>query len=457
MLLLFIVTLLLITNKKPVVLMPGLYGSNLYVSYDKNTKVPWYCPKKMKDEVLWIRTKFLLPPLVNCIAYLTQNEFDNDTQTIHGIPGVNITVKDFGGKKSVDYIVKTKTGKFSFIDCFGSMINYFENRGYEVGKDFFVASYDWRIAPLFIDDYWLQLRQLIEKVYYQSNGQKVTLVGFSMGCFMIQQFLASEQLIKNSQNQTINGRPIWTSIKNPIIDESWKEKYIEKVIFIAPSIGGTFKVFDGMVRRFSPLIPFYRTEHIADMSTSIPGFYSHWPNYEVFKDYQAARGPDGRNYTTEQLRDLVYNYSNIKQKFIPIMDISIDLQRQAPEDIGENIPLTIIYNTKIPTTSFLDYTKGWNHDPVRYFELEGDGTVPAQGIKYVCDNWKAENRSLICIDLENNDQKKFEHGSIPMQPLVLDLVYNATNGAPESGQKQWWMKKGKQDVHLSQDHEKNVF
>ena len=462
--------LVLALSKKPIILVPGLYGSNLYVSYDKKAQVPWYCPKRMDDELLWIRTKYIIPPFINCIARLTQTQFDNDSQTLRNIPGVNITVKDFGGHASVDYVVKNHgkynennhkkpKGILTFFDNFKSMMNHFTERGYKIRRDFFVAPYDWRIAPLFIDDYWMQLRNLIENAYNQANGQKVTFLGFSMGCFMIQQFLASQQLLENSRGKFINGRPLWTSVKdqNVIVTDEWKQKYIEKVIFIAPSFGGTLKTFDGMIRRFSPLIPFYRTEYIADMSTSIPGFYSHWPNLQIFNGLDVVRGPDGRNYTVDQLRDLVFNYSNIRPEYVPIMDIAIDLQRYAPIDIGEKIPLAIIYNSRIQTTTFLDYKNGWDHDPIRITDANGDGSVPARGIRYACQNWNAEKRNLICIDLEKDDPKMFEHGSLPVNPLVLDLIYNATNGNPENGQQQWWTKKGKIDVNMNQFQQKNVF
>ena len=81
-----------------------------------------------------------------------------------------------------------------------------------------------------------------------------------------------------------------------------------------------------MQRRFSPLVPFLRTKSVADMTTSTHGIYSHWPNLEIFKGSFFVRAPDGKNYTVEQLRDLVYNYSNINPEFAPIMDISIELQ-----------------------------------------------------------------------------------------------------------------------------------
>lgn len=458
-------------SEKPIVLVPGLYGSNLYVSYNRKTKVPWYCPKTMDDELLWIRAKYVIPPFINCIARLTQMTFDIKSETLQNVDGVDISVKDFGGEGSVDYVVKN-SGKYEdenskkkakkilkFFDNLKSMISKFTSHNYEVRKDIFVAPYDWRKAPLFIDDYWSQFKNLIENAYDQNNDQKVTLLGFSMGCFVIQQFLASEKLLENSKNLKVDGRNLWTSVKdnNDIITDEWKEKYIEKVIFLAPSFGGCLKAFDGMIRRFSPLIPFYRTDYIADMSTSIPGFYSHWPNYEIFKGLNIVTGPDGESYTVDQLRDLVFNHSNINNQHVPIMDISIDLQRNAPIDIGENIPLTIIYNSKIPTTSSLYYNNGWNHDPIRIKTTNGDGTVPARGIRYACDNWKTEKRKLICIDLENDDQKLFEHGSLPVNPLVLDLIYNASQGNPEKGSQQWWTKSGKVDIKLKKFLKKNSF
>ena len=450
-----------VLGKKPIVLVPGLYGSNLYVSYDKNVNVPWYCPKTMEDELLWLPTKLVLPPFINCVAYIAQCQLDNDTLQIKNIPSVNITIKDFGRHTSVDYIVKNQDkfkdydiqeGKkiLNFYDNFGSFIDLYVKNGYEVGKDFFVTPYDWRLAPLFVDDFWHQLKNMIEDAYRISNGQKVTLTGFSMGCFMIQQFLAGKRIIDSNKNKKVNGRPILTSIKNPklAVTQEWIDKYIEKVVFLAPSFGGSLKAYDALLRRFSPLVPFYRSEYIADMATSTPGFYAHWPNLFIFNGVNMVRGPDGENYTVGQLRDLAFNHSNMNPAHVPIMDISMDVQRSAPLDIGDKIPVTIIYNSKVPTTSFLDYKNGWDSDPIRSFDGKGDGSVPAEGIRYACENWKADKRRLICIDLEKNDPKHFEHGALSSNPYVLDLVYKATMGNPDKGEHQWWTKTGKTDIYL---------
>lgn len=449
------------SKRKPVVLVPGLYGSNLYVSYDKSVHVPWYCPKSMEDELLWIQTKLILPPFINCVCYLSQCRFDNKTNKIESISNVNITVKDFGRHTSVDYIIKNQDkykdydaregkGILNFYDNFGSFIDLYVNKGYEIGKDFFITPYDWRLAPLFVDNFWSQFKRMIEKAYDISNGQKVTLTGFSMGCFMIQQFLAAKQILENNKDKTVNGRQLLTPIKDGknAVSQEWIEKYIEKVVLLAPSFGGSFKAYDAILQRFSPLIPFYKTEYIGDFATSAPGFYAHWPNLQIFKDRAFVRGPDGRNYTVDKLRDILFNHSNMNPEHVPIMDLSIDIQRNAPVDIGENIPVTIIYNSKVPTTSFLDFKNGWDHDPVRYLDGNGDGTVPSDGIRYACDNWKSDKRSLMCIDVEKNDPKHFDHGALSSNPSVLEMVYKLTNGDSFENQTQWWMKTGKSDIFL---------
>ena len=55
------------------------------------------------------------------------------------------------------------------------------------------------MGPLYTDDYWPRLRELIEDAYKKTHGQKVTLIGFSMGTFMIQQFLAADKLIQKAR------------------------------------------------------------------------------------------------------------------------------------------------------------------------------------------------------------------------------------------------------------------
>lgn len=478
------------SEKNPIILLPGLYGTNLYATYSKNAKVPWYCPKSMDDELLWVGAKFLFPPLFNCLAHALQTRYNNETHTIENIPNMNITVHDFGGDSSVDYIIKNekkfisheneddyndeleqksyrdffkhlwqtvtkKTTKkhkhgFRFFDNYHSLIGLFVHRGYTLEKDFFVAPYDWRLAPVFSNEFYPKLKKLIEDVH-DKTGKKVTLLAFSMGAFMIQQFLAAEKI--NEATKLMNtSRQILSSVRDPkyIVNDSWKKKFIEKVVFLDPSFSGSHKTFGAVLLKFCPFIPFVHNEHIEGMYTAIPGIYSHFANFEIFKGKEVVRGPDGINYTVEQLPELIVNYS-IKKEFYPIMDYSLDAQRLAPIDIGESVPLTIIYNSNIPTLNFLDFNKGWDKFPQMYLDGKGDGTLPIEGLRYPCEHWDSKNRALICIDLNNNNTKHFKHIKLPVNPFVHELLFNYSYNDPDIEVNGWWLKKGKTEIQFNEE------
>ena len=90
-------------------------------------------------------------------------------------------------------------------------------------------------------------------------------------------------------------------------------------------------------------------------------------------------------------------------------------------DIGENIPLAIIYNSGVKTLSFLQ------NIATKYYEGKSDGTFTVDSLLFPCENWSVENRSLVCIDLNKSDEKNFKHSALQSNPLVLDILYNLTS------------------------------
>ena len=384
----------------------------------------------MNDKLLWFSPKMIVPPWINCMHHLLQVTYDPKTDQAHNLPGVEYIIHDFGGISTIDYVAKSKIGNFKYYDCFKSLTDYYLKRDYSVKENFFATPYDWRIGPHFLYDFWIQYRKIIEEAYEKSNGRKVTLLGVSMGCFLIQQFFTADKTFSMNDG-------LYHSIrdKNLIVNETWKQKYIEKVVFIAPSFGGSFTYFESMINRVSLLFPFLRNEHISDMSSSFPCFHSHHPDYEIFKYKE-------KNYTIKELDEVILKYSNIKKSFIPSLNISLDLQRKAPMDIGENIPLAIIYNSGVKTLSFLHFKDGWNNYPTKYYEGKGDGTLTVDSLLFPCENCSVENRCLVCIDLNKSDEKNFKHSALQSNPLVLDILYNLTS-KDASNENLWWMKNGR--------------
>lgn len=453
----FLLAILSISSFKrsPIIIVPGLFGSTLYATYENMTNIPFYCPRELSNELFWLDTRFIIPPFINCFTLLSQLKFNNETQTIHNFPGVQFSIHDFGGKSSVDYIIKSQRkqqinessnhntspsllsrvkAKMVFFDQFHTLFSYFEQRNYTVGENIYSAPYDWRLAPLFLDSFWSDFKHLIEKAYAKSNETRVTLIGHSMGCFMIQQFLTRNKKIKQLFE---------------LIDEKWINKYIEKVIFMAPNFGGSLIIDEGLIQRFSPLVPFLRNEYIAGMATSVPGIHANTLNMEIFKNVAIVRDKNGVNYTASDMYDVIVNNSGIRREDVPILEWSFEIMKTAPVDIGPNIPLAIIFNSKIQTLSFLDYKKGFDKSPTKYFEVDGDGSLLAKGARYACDNWSSENRTLLCIDLNKSDKRTCDHTGMTSNLKVIELLFNLTEKETEK----WWKTKGKFKIMLDDDFE----
>lgn len=451
-------------KKSPLIIVPGLFGSTLYTTYENISNIPFYCPRQLSDELFWLNTRFIIPPFINCFTLLSQLKFNNETQTIQNFPGVQFNVHNFGGKSSVDYIVKSQgkpinnesskgiiskiKEKMVFFDQFHTFFQYFEQKNYTIGENIFSVPYDWRLAPLFLDDFWPNFKKLIENAYEKSNGTKVTLFGHSMGCLMIQQFLTGNQKIEQLNK---SNRPFIQSIKNKsdIVNDKWIDKYIEKVIFMAPNFGGSLIIDEGLIQRYSPLVPFLRNEYIAGMATSVPGIHANTLNMEIFKDIEVIRDKNGINYTANDIFDIIVNNSGIRKEDIPILDRSFDIMRIAPIDIGPNIPLAIIFNSKIKTLSFLDYNKGFDKSPKKYFSVDGDGSLLAKGARYACENWSSENRTLLCIDLNKSNKRTCDHIGMTSNKKVIELIFNIT----EKEADKWWKTKGKINIKLDNNFE----
>lgn len=395
---------------KPVILLPPLYGTNLHVTYH-DINLPWYCPKSMDDNLLWIDPMFLIPPRYNCVLKLLRAYYNNETGKVENQKGVNITVHDFGGDESVLYVDGGIFG-FQFFDTYASMINYFKSRGYEIEHNLFVAPYDWRMAPVVIDDFSIKMKKLIEKAK-EINGEKVTLMGYSCGGYTLHRFLTTK------------------------VSEEWKHEYIEKIIFMVPSFGGSMDTFDVLFDQQSPLTPIHN-QNMVDLLQSLPYVHSHLLNQEVYADVPAVRGPDGKNYTAKDLPHLLISHKKIDKSFLNVMNMGLELIRKAPADI--NMPTAIIFNTGYPTRLTRNFKHGWNHIPI-VETTKGDGTIPSKAAQWACENWNHKNYPKICIDLDNHEER-FRHQPMTRNPFIHELLFNMTSRSD------WLNSTGRTDIHM---------
>ena len=76
----------------------------------------------------------------------------------------------------------------------------------------------------------------------------------------------------------------------------------------------------------------------------------------------------------------------------------------------------------------LDNKNDWVQEYIWFLNGKSDRTVLSGGIRYACENWKSDQKSLFYIDVEKENSKHFDHRRLSSNPFVLDL---ATNGDPD--------------------------
>ena len=389
----FLILFKFINSLPPIVILPPLYGSNLYVTYKNLTDLRFYCPNKITNKMLWVNPKFIVPPLYNCLFQLMQVFWDEEKQNFKSRTNTTIFVKDFGGDYSVKYVDKGIFG-YHFVESFASLLKSLKKDGYVVHKNLFAAPFDWRMAIPGLENFWPSLKYLIENAYRVNNNSKVILFGFSTGGFVLQHFLGHQ------------------------IDQDWKNKYIDRVIFLAPSFGGSGLSFGALWDKILPIFPILKTEELEAMIESMPVTHQHLPNIPIFNNIPIVRSPHDHDYTAAEIRDLLVNHSKITGDNIKILDKCQNVSKEFPKPPG--LPTMIIHNSGVQTEFTYHFKNGWDKPPI-IRTIGGDGTVAAKGNQWACKNW---NTPLVCIDLYR-DHEDFNHQPLASNPYVHNLILNA--------------------------------
>ena len=393
-----------------------MYGSKLFATYNKDkgdTGLLWYCPRKMDDELFWVKPSLAIPPMINCLIQLLEMHIDPITKKIVSRNNTTISTHDFGGDTSVDYVDAGIFG-FHFIETFDTFFSYLKGRGYTVHKDLFAAPYDWRCGVIGLDDFWPNYKSLIENAT-TFNNRKVTIFAYSTGGYLTQLFLST----------------------SPLIDDQWKRKYIASVIYLAPSFGGITISFASLFRHYNPVLPFIRNTYMTNMLVGLPILYNHFPNHIVFNGTKIIFGPDGDSYGPPEMPQLLIDHKKLSGDGFEFLRRSIEISKKAPRPSG--LPTIILYNSKSPTFFYLNFSKGWEQPPIVSYE-PGDGTIPAKGPEWACKNWNNWNDEYFypgekknisqpivhCINM-NSTKVEFQHVPMASNKYIHQLAYNFTN------------------------------
>lgn len=389
---------------KPLLLMPGLYGSQLFGT-GSGFSNHWYCPKSLNDEVVWVDGKYAVPPMFNCLFQMMQARYDPDKDMILSMPNIDIHAHDFGGDAGISKIVEIFGIKM--VESFEHMVKFMKERGYVVRKNLFGVPYDWRLGPAGhkTTSLYSDLKQLIEDAY-SINKKKVTILGYSLGGMMLSQFLGVQ------------------------MTDAWREQYVEKAIYLAPAVGGAGQTLEVAWKLKFPIAEFLSSDNVRKAIQNMPCIHVMFPNHIIFKDQVVVKTPTGALYPKDVPQFLIDN-GKIEGNTIKMMYKSVEISQQTPPD--PKVPIMLLYNSGIKTMVGIDLSAGLDKDP-SYIYTVGDGTVPHEGPEWCCNNW-SKDKAILCYDI-NSGSDSFNHEGLGNNAYINELIYNYTN---ING---WHLKKG---------------
>lgn len=405
----------------PLVIFPPMFGSVLFGTVT-NVPVPhWFCLKNLKDSWIWETDQYLISPITDCMAAYLQCGWNYTTNRPDSRNESYIYTVDFGGDQGIRYLDRGIFG-YHFVHDMDGFLENMEGRGYKVREDIFGAPYDWRLSPIGIEQYYVDAKKLIEDIFYQSNNRKVTIFSYSGGCFSLHYFLTKK------------------------VTQEWKDKFIDHIIFVGPSYGGSA---DALLCLWTGMswFPGADSTAMADMLLSLPTLYSHFPNYKVHKGMPAIIGPNKEVYSYDQVKQLLYDLGkvdNVDNK--KIFDFAEkDVLAGDLEDPG--VDTYIIFNSALPTLVGLDFSNttqttaneidvnflgvrktlklennrndGWSN--VQGIMGDGDGCLSKEALYYGCHAWKS-GHAVLCHDYQTTNET-YNHGAMLTLPDVLDDIY----------------------------------
>ena len=274
------------------------------------------------------------------------------------------------------------------------MGNFFIEKGYNLNKDLFIESYDWRLAVKGLEnEFYPKLKKKIEESV-KINNQKGILLGYSLGGHVIHYFITH------------------------YCNESWVKEFLNTTIFLAPAIAGASQTLTSLwYGEFSNLnLPY--SDLSAKTVWTMPSIHILSPNHYYYENEEIILGPNNKNYTAKDVPQLLKEYTNMSLYDNNLHDFTQFIVSNKLKHPG--LKTLIIYNSAIQTQYILNKTNSWNSENIIY--SEGDGTVPSKPLEKLCKDWKNIFETY-CEDLIN-DKESFNHGGIGINPQIFERLLN---------------------------------
>lgn len=428
----------------PVIILPGLGGSAINATWNKPKTVSWLCDKTQKSPAqIWASVQTMLPDYLgrNCWKDNFVVNYNPENQSWSNNTGV-VTMIPFGSTQPCDTLLTVLGFNVWLGYYFHNVIKYLKVAGYTEGINLFGGCYDFRLFldKTYMNNYYQQLKNLCETTLLKT-GEKMCLLGHSMGCQVGQYFLSKwlPELLGDGAQE-------------------WKNQHIGKFIPIGGPFAGSPKALRTALSGDSLGLPIPDSA-LQSIESKLSGVLWTLPDDTLFKgavatisgttytcnvnDCMAMLTKTGNPLSAQAYQQVAYPAKNpmfippnvatypIYGKCVATKNTALsfgsgtecsytyrntDIIGEMPLRIGE----TAYYGYLQTLPDCPDYIKGKSYAQLN--DMIGDFTVPYLSLKVPDIYWVNKNGGFPVITKEFIGDQKYEHMKIINQPDALSYL-----------------------------------
>lgn len=385
----------------PIVIVPGIGGSQLEAKLDRNKTSHWYCYGSSSDEwyTMWLSIEELMPFAEQCWVDNMKLVWDEASGRMQNTEGVEVRTTGFGTTSGIEwldpYIHSAGVYFYPFVHSLVDLL------GYTRGTDLRAAPYDFRKDPSYAGEYFKGLKALIENTTHTNEGKPVMLISHSMGC-----------------PYTVNFLRLQT--------EEWKKRYIAAWTAISGVYGGSMKAAMAYVSGDGFGIPAIldKPQVLRQFQRTFPSLAFILPDPRWWNKTETIVTTSKRTYTAHEyddlFRDMGYPVASKIKQTVPSM--------WYPEPPG--VRMFCFYGTQMPTPEHLYYPDGYFPDYNPQIDFgDGDGTVNYRSLE-LCKTWIGKQTAPIIVQ----EFTKAEHNGILSDARLFEALIAALKQIDEEYQ-----------------------
>ncbi|XP_046990636.1 phospholipase A2 group XV-like [Schistocerca americana] len=347
----------------PIILVPGDGGSQLEAKLHKPAVVHYLCEKTTNDFFsLWLNLELLVPVIIDCWIDNMKLVYNNQTRTTSNSDGVEIRIPGFGNSTTVEWIDPSMASEGAY---FKDIANTLVPLGYERNISIRGAPYDFRKAPNENQQYFVDLKKLVEETYGLNGNKQVIFLAHSMGALMTLHFL---------QMQT----------------QSWKDKHIRALVTLSGAWGGSLKALKVYMVGDDLGSYVLRESVLKEEQITSPSLAWLLPSTLFWHPDEILVQTDKKNYTVEDYKAFFKDIS-----YPVAWEMRKDVEKYSLEFQAPGVEVHCLHGYGVNTIERLVYKPGGF--PSAYPDFlygDGDGTVNKRSLEG-CLHWQGKQKQKV--------------------------------------------------------------